>query len=137
MPWKVRQRGDQFCVMKINDDDTEETVKCHPTRDKALAQQRALYVNVGDKELAVVAEVKRGKPLLMPSIAQLRAALETVETNAPINEAEGNLEQAELERENAASFREAIGILSLGKSLDKELASKVRAALFNLELKGK
>ncbi len=42
------------------------------------------------------------------AITQLEIALDIVETNAPINEAEGNLEQAQLERECAASYRAAI-----------------------------
>lgn len=45
------------------------------------------------------------------AIAELENALEVVETNAPINEKEGNLEQAQLERHCAKSFKEAISIL--------------------------
>lgn len=45
------------------------------------------------------------------AIAQLRQALEVVETNAPINEAEGNLDQAALERSLAQSFITAIAML--------------------------
>ena len=45
------------------------------------------------------------------AIAELENALEVVETNAPINEEKGNLEQAELERQCAESFKEAIAIL--------------------------
>lgn len=131
MPWDIEKRGNQFCVVKKSDG---TTVKCHPNRDEAAAHMRALYANV-DKEIAIDAEIKRGRPLLMPSIAQLQVALETVETNAPINEAEGNVDQAKLEREHAASFREAIQLLTLGKQLDKELSSKVRAAFVSLELK--
>jgi hypothetical protein len=46
-----------------------------------------------------------------PSIAALHVALEIVETNAPINEAEGNLEQAQIEREAIESHKKAIRIL--------------------------
>lgn len=42
------------------------------------------------------------------AIAELENALYIVETNLPINEKEGNLEQANLERECADSFRAAI-----------------------------
>lgn len=42
------------------------------------------------------------------AIMELKIALEIVETNAPINEREGNLEQAKLERECAESYRAAI-----------------------------
>lgn len=42
------------------------------------------------------------------AIAQLQVSLEIVETNAPINEREGKLEQAKLERECAESYQAAI-----------------------------
>ena len=45
------------------------------------------------------------------AISELENALQVVETNAPINEKEGNLEQAQLERHCAKSFKEAISIL--------------------------
>lgn len=45
------------------------------------------------------------------AIAQLVISAETCENNAPINEAEGNFEQAQLERENAAAYRAAIARL--------------------------
>lgn len=45
------------------------------------------------------------------AINELEIALDVVETNAPINEAEGNLEQAELERTVAESCRAAIELL--------------------------
>jgi len=42
MPWKVEQRGQQYCVVKIADG---TTVHCHDTREQADAQVRALYAN--------------------------------------------------------------------------------------------
>lgn len=45
------------------------------------------------------------------AIAQLEVSLACVENNAPINEREGNLEQAQLERECAASYRAALDVL--------------------------
>lgn len=42
------------------------------------------------------------------AIIQLEISLAIVENNAPINEAEGNREQAEYERKVAASIRAAI-----------------------------
>lgn len=45
------------------------------------------------------------------AIAQLTISAEVCETNAPINEAEGNHEQAAIERKNAQSFRDAIARL--------------------------
>lgn len=47
------------------------------------------------------------------SINALRIALDTVETNYPINVAEGDLAQAELEEKSAADFRAAINALEL------------------------
>lgn len=45
------------------------------------------------------------------AIAQLEVSAQVCETNAPINEAEGNHEQAKLERDNAAAYRVAIAHL--------------------------
>lgn len=45
MPWSIKKSGDSWCVVA---DDTGEKVKCHPSREKALAHQRALYANVPD-----------------------------------------------------------------------------------------
>ena len=45
------------------------------------------------------------------AIATLEMALDVCDTNAPINFARGDFEQAQLERENAAKFGEAIEAL--------------------------
>lgn len=45
------------------------------------------------------------------AIANLKISAEVCETNAPINEAEGNHDQAKLERDNAESYRAAIASL--------------------------
>lgn len=45
------------------------------------------------------------------AVEALNEALAVVETNEPINRAEGNVEQADLEKENAASFKEALKVL--------------------------
>lgn len=45
------------------------------------------------------------------AIAQLEISVQVCETNAPINDAEGNHEQAQLERDNAAAYRAAIAHL--------------------------
>ena len=42
MPWEIVKRDDEFCVVQQN---TNETVKCHPTRSAAEAHMRALYAN--------------------------------------------------------------------------------------------
>jgi len=41
-PWHIEERGDEFCVIK---DDDNSTAGCHPTREAAEAQLRALYAN--------------------------------------------------------------------------------------------
>ncbi len=46
-----------------------------------------------------------------PAIGELERAAETVENNAPINIAHGKLDQAQLERTNGQSFREAATVL--------------------------
>lgn len=51
------------------------------------------------------------KPDLLPAIVELQNSLRTMKTNAPINEREGNMEQAKLERENAASYQAALRVL--------------------------
>lgn len=64
MPWKVVQRGEEYCVMKENPDGSMTSVHCHPTRDKAIAQQRALYANTEKELLAIMTEARRGRGLL-------------------------------------------------------------------------
>ncbi|MEE6045196.1 LPD3 domain-containing protein, partial [Avibacterium paragallinarum] len=49
---------------------------------------------------------------------QLIMALQVLENNLPINEQEGNVAQAELEREHIASIKEALGILQSQPALD-------------------
>lgn len=73
---------------------------------------------------AAARDIVAGKPEMLDSVgtggavAVLRIALETVETNYPINLEAGNLEQAELEKRNGESFRLAIGMLdSAGATL--------------------
>jgi hypothetical protein len=42
VPWSISEREGRYCVVK---DDDGEVEGCHETREKALAQQRALYAN--------------------------------------------------------------------------------------------
>lgn len=62
-----------------------------------------------------------GKPqkytagIFRPAITQLQNSLDVVTNNAPINEKEGNTEQAKLEKTHATSFRAAIQHLSRKK----------------------
>jgi hypothetical protein len=50
MPFRIRKRDDEFCVVKINPDDTEETMACHETEQEAEAQLTALRINVEAEE---------------------------------------------------------------------------------------
>ena len=49
---------------------------------------------------------------MQSAIEVLRIAAEVCENNAPINEARGDVDQAELERKNAAEYRAAIEVLT-------------------------
>ena len=48
---------------------------------------------------------------MFPAIMELENSLEVLTTNEPINRKEGNIEQADLERKHARSFRSAIRFL--------------------------
>lgn len=48
MPWNVERRGDKYCVVN---EDTNETVKCHSARSDAVDHMQALYANVDEKEV--------------------------------------------------------------------------------------
>lgn len=56
---------------------------------------------------------------MQAAITCLELALETMNTNAPINEAEGNLGQSDLERLNAASYRKALDVLRCDKLISQ------------------
>lgn len=62
------------------------------------------------------------------AIAELQARLETLKTNEPINRAEGNIAQADLERDAIADILEAISILTAASKpttfLDRLLVEK-------------
>lgn len=82
-------------------------------------------------------EIVLADPVMLDSLAtagaieQLKQALNVVETNAPINEAEGNLDQAALERKLAKSFVTAIAMLD---SVNPELGDSGLSELVNIAL---
>ena len=96
-----------------------------------------------DEELTVsgayvaAREIVLADPVMMDSMAtagaieQLRQALSVVETNAPINEAEGNLDQAKLERRLAKSFITAIAMLD---SVNPDFGDSGLSELVNIAL---
>jgi len=51
MPYRIRERDGEYCVVKINPDDSDgETEGCHETREEAEAQLTALNINVVAEE---------------------------------------------------------------------------------------
>ncbi len=51
MPFRIRKRGDEYCVVKINPDDSDgDTSGCHDTEEEAEAQLTALNINVTAEE---------------------------------------------------------------------------------------
>jgi hypothetical protein len=48
MPWKVQQNGEDHCVVVSEGPKKGSVVKCHPTREAALAQVKALYANTSE-----------------------------------------------------------------------------------------
>ena len=84
--------------------DVLDSVELKPwTEEHAAALQLAASIEAGTA-LDAVGD-------LSAAMATLQIALDTVENNAPINEAAGKVEQANLERESAESFRKALAIL--------------------------
>jgi len=45
MPYKVKVKGDQYCVVVSSGPKKGKEVACHASREKAVAQVRALYAN--------------------------------------------------------------------------------------------
>lgn len=56
MPWKVRAGG-KDCPFEVVKSDTGKRVACHPTRERALAHMRALYVHADDTGKATTMDV--------------------------------------------------------------------------------
>lgn len=52
MPWEVKKNGNEFCVYKKGSNDK---VACHPTREAAVRQMRALYANEGTMKHSLIA----------------------------------------------------------------------------------
>ena len=52
MPYKIFKDGDEFCVYKHDTDGNKvgDTLGCHPTREKAILQLRAVYVNAKESD---------------------------------------------------------------------------------------
>ena len=48
MPWEIRPRGTEHCVVVSDGPKKGKVVTCHPTREKALRHVKALYANTGE-----------------------------------------------------------------------------------------
>jgi hypothetical protein len=57
MPWKVQEKDGEFCV--VTKTTPSKTVACHPTREKADAQVKALYANTSPQEYAKASALER------------------------------------------------------------------------------
>lgn len=101
-----------------------------------VEQPQGVELTLSDAYVAA-REIVLADPAMLDSLAtagaieQLRQALIVVETNAPINEAEGNLDQAALERSLAKSFTTAIAMLD---SVSPELADSGLSELVNIAI---
>lgn len=48
MPWSIVKRGEDHCVVVSEGPKKGKTVKCHPSRERAVAHVRALYANTDE-----------------------------------------------------------------------------------------
>lgn len=63
VPYRIKKSGDKHCVVNS---DTGKEVKCHPTREHAVAHLQALYSNVKSSELIdLLADFDDGQKVAM------------------------------------------------------------------------
>jgi hypothetical protein len=95
---------------------TGESACASPENFDAEVGKKVARANAVQKVLPLLGyELKQRMyptPAMAGAVAALQIAAETCEANAPIHEAEGNHEQAECSRNNAASYRAAIARLT-------------------------
>jgi len=114
MPVRVIKRGDQYCVVEPSG----KTVKCHPTKGKALAHSRAINANT-HKALMDVLHIYKGDD-------GLRRAL-LVSSNSFEDRDQEIVSQKALES-HVAQFQEGPllfwhGGMAIGKAIDAEMRS--------------
>jgi hypothetical protein len=73
MPWSIRRKEDEWCVIK---DDDGSSAGCHATRERALRQQRALYAQ--EAQTASVAPEENGGPMRVEIAAATTSADEAL-----------------------------------------------------------
>lgn len=100
-------------------------------KDEQPAEMTLAAAYVAARDLVTADPVMLDSAATAGAVAQLRVALDVVETNYPINVEAGNLEQAKLQLELAASFKLAIGMLDSAPAAlsDAGLAQLVAIAL--------
>lgn len=100
-------------------------------RDELPAEMTLAAAYVAARDLVTADPNMLDSAATAGAVAQLRIALDVVETNYPINVEAGNLEQAQLEQDLAASFKLAIGMLDSAPAAmsDAGLAQLVAIAL--------
>lgn len=118
MPFRIRKRDDEYCVIKINADDSDGDVSgCHETREEAEAQLTALNINVTAEEDRSVHE---NKPKCKPKKRKKEES--TQEEEKAIFEGLDKIIQTGIpEKPKKAGFIE--NLKSLGKSITDFLKS--------------
>lgn len=147
MPYRIRERDGEFCVIKINPDDSDgEVEKCHPDMEMARSHLAALNINVVAEEKSVYDEPK-DKPNFMKRLKLAAKNLLDIVTLAE-KEAEPNLldsnygiAQKEVNGEpwhftwSTNAFEDREGEIFSTKSLEKYVTEAERKAdrgYFNL-----
>lgn len=100
-------------VVKIIDDDKFDSVSPDLSADPNDGAEFNLELALAQAKAIIGGELMDDSH----AVASLKNSLDYVETNYPIHLAEGKLDQAELEKNAAASFREAIAILEAGSAV--------------------
>lgn len=135
---RVAQLDTQIAERKANVADLQKqlgamTDSLEPNESKQplppAEEQGVAWAYVAAREIVLAYPAMLDSVATAGAVAQLRMALEVVETNAPINEAEGNLDQAELERSLAKSFITAIAMLD---SIDAPMNDEGLDELINI-----
>lgn len=106
-----------------------ESFEPHKQPSATHSEEGIAWAYVAARDLVLADPAMLDSVATAGAIAQLRAALDVVETNAPINEAEGNFDQAELERSLAKSFITAIAMLD---SVDGPISDEGLDELINI-----
>ena len=50
MPYTIRKKDNEFCLLKVNPDDSVSQLGCHGTRGEAVDQQQAISASEGSEK---------------------------------------------------------------------------------------